>query len=1187
MTSERPAPDVNHRDAPAAHETHHEHIARYEFACAFADGADVLDAGCGVGRGAQRLAQAGARSVVAVDSSAGAIGQARMNHFHRAIAYRAGSVSAYSSPKIFDLVTCFDPAKLGAEPIDQLLTMVAALRDDGILIISAPKRASDHQPDLDADYVFEFLKNRFQNINIYFENKYSTSLIANSEPTSLDRIVPLTQRFDTSNADCLVYVATNAHASKIEAARPVLSLDDDSRRLALERDLKALTEAEAHAKIQNANLERQAQSLSASLQTAQNRIFGLQRQVEALNVEIETQRARQIDEAQDGQRMTMGLRDQLHAIQGEMRAQIAANEATTATLRAEASDYEDLLRVQADHLLRLHDEIAFLIERNDTLSAENAAVVGENFRLDSELRRLQRENEALQAENLDLKSVLHRFRSSVSWAVTKPIRSIGRAWINMRRSLRGPASLPHGDSRSDASNNPGSSAPQPDILFVNGCLEGESKRYRIYNLIEGLADWGYSAEVINYSQCSSIVERRLTPKVAVFFRAPFDPASGVTSTLEYFRNAGIRTIFDVDDYVFEPSIVDQIAGISAFSTHDRHQYEWGVRAYRSMLFSCDAATVTTPYLAARMRELGREAAVISNTINASQKERAIALLSTPREPSDAIRIGYFSGSPTHARDFQECAAALQAILRKNATVIFQLVGHLELDESWNAFAGRIERSGLLPPLDMLDGLARCDINLAPLEEGNAFCEGKSELKYFEAALVEVPTIASRTVTYAGTIEDGVDGVLASGTEEWEAKLQALIDAPSLRRRIGAAARTVALSRFNTDVAARQALVAYGLEPAHAQDRENRSDTLKIGWLVPGLIFGSGGHRNILRAAYHLERFGHDVRLYFSDTTMTESELRVGVRRHFYPFEGPISRFDGRVEHEDVLMATHWSTVALAESVQTQVGEIMYFVQDFEPAFYPMGAEYLLAENTYRKSLYGISSGPWCEQLLRDRYGMTVDHFRFPIDREIYNTQHTRPRANQVIFFAKPEMPRRCYQIGVSALRELHRLRPDVEIVFFGSAAAGEALDFPVRFAGLLPKVEDLAILYATATLGVVFSTTNPSLVPFEMMACGLPVVDIAVPGNEVNYDNRTDIALLADPDPITMGRQIAALYGDPEALASRAASGLAFTEGFPTEQQMARRIEALILTRYADAVSKPATKTRSPKKIARRTGDAA
>ena len=39
---------------------------------------------------------------------------------------------------------------------------------------------------------------------------------------------------------------------------------------------------------------------------------------------------------------------------------------------------------------------------------------------------------------------------------------------------------------------------------------------------------------------------------------------------------------------------------------------------------------------------------------------------------------------------------------------------------------------------------------------------------------------------------------------------------------------------------------------------------------------------------------------------------------------------------------------------------VYFVQDFEPLFYPMGSDYLLAENTYRKGLYHITTGAWCE-----------------------------------------------------------------------------------------------------------------------------------------------------------------------------------------------------------------------------------
>ena len=343
--------------------------------------------------------------------------------------------------------------------------------------------------------------------------------------------------------------------------------------------------------------------------------------------------------------------------------------------------------------------------------------------------------------------------------------------------------------------------------------------------------------------------------------------------------------------------------------------------------------------------------------------------------------------------------------------------------------------------------------------------------------------------------------------------------------------------------------------------------------MPGLIIGGGGHRNILRAAYHLERFGHDVRLYFSDTNVSEAELRKSVRQHFYPFEGPVRRFSGRVDGEDVLMATHWSTVALAESVSSLVGEIMYFVQDFEPAFYSMGSEYILAENTYRKNLYAITSGPWCAHLLKRDYGMEADSFRFPVDGDIYNpgAAGDAPRAKRILFFAKPEMPRRCFLIGTMALREFHRIKPDYEILFFGSGSAKQhPQDYPVTYLDVVPTLDDLAMLYATSAAGLVFSTTNPSLVPYEMMACGLPVVDLNRPGNEVNYDNRYDIALLADADPVRMARDIAAMLDDAEALDMRSLNGLAFAATFPDEEEMARRVEMLIVDRLGRSNTKSA-----------------
>jgi glycosyltransferase involved in cell wall biosynthesis len=249
---------------------------------------------------------------------------------------------------------------------------------------------------------------------------------------------------------------------------------------------------------------------------------------------------------------------------------------------------------------------------------------------------------------------------------------------------------------------------------------------------------------------------------------------------------------------------------------------------------------------------------------------------------------------------------------------------------------------------------------------------------------------------------------------------------------------------------------------------------------------------------------------------------------------------------------------------------MYFVQDFEPAFAPMGSEYVLAENTYRLGLYHVTSGRWCERILRSQFGAAADHFRFPIDKHIYFPRPRTVQNKRLVFFAKPEMPRRCFELGALALRQVKNMRPDVEIVMFGSEhAAKQHLDFPVTFVKVVPTLDGLAEMYSNADAGMVFSTTNPSLVPYEMMACGLPVIDLDRSGNEINYDDRRDIALLANPLPDVMARQVVELLDSDGQRQMRSCNGLALAADFPNEEQMARRIESLIINRLRNKACPP------------------
>ncbi len=287
-----------------------------------------------------------------------------------------------------------------------------------------------------------------------------------------------------------------------------------------------------------------------------------------------------------------------------------------------------------------------------------------------------------------------------------------------------------------------------------------------------------------------------------------------------------------------------------------------------------------------------------------------------------------------------------------------------------------------------------------------------------------------------------------------------------------------------------------------------------------------------------------------------------VHEHFYKIKARIRKYSGSISKCDVLFATHWSTVKYAQENRNATRDVMYFVQDFEPYFDPMGSDYIMAEDTYRLGLYHITSGLWCERFLRERYHAEADHFQFPVDREVYHPRRRKKKRENIIFFAKPEMPRRCYKIGIAALEKFHALRPETELIFYGSKNVDpSALPFPITLRSYIPTLAELAEMYSNADLGMVFSPTNPSLVPYEMMACGLPVVDLHRGDNQSNYGDRGDIAFLADSIPEVMAEQMVELLSNREELEGRRLRGLEFVKTFPREEEMAQRIESLIKAR--------------------------
>ena len=163
-----------------------------------------------------------------------------------------------------------------------------------------------------------------------------------------------------------------------------------------------------------------------------------------------------------------------------------------------------------------------------------------------------------------------------------------------------------------------------------------------------------------------------------------------------------------------------------------------------------------------------------------------------------VKIGYFAGTKGHDKNFATVENALIRILEKYPNVKLVLAGPLNISEKFSKFQNQIERLPFAPREEHFENISSVDINIIPLEKGNPFCEAKSELKFFEAGILGVPSVAVNNQTYREAIDDGVDGFLAGSEEEWFEKLERFDSSMrNLRKGIGKEAREKSYREYTT------------------------------------------------------------------------------------------------------------------------------------------------------------------------------------------------------------------------------------------------------------------------------------------------------------------------------------------------------------------------------------------------------
>lgn len=340
---------------------------------------------------------------------------------------------------------------------------------------------------------------------------------------------------------------------------------------------------------------------------------------------------------------------------------------------------------------------------------------------------------------------------------------------------------------------------QHGILILSGVL-GDTRRYRTFHPYQQLCLAGVPCS-LSHLTAPDLPARMVEADVVILHRVPMD--GFVNRLLEEVHRRGGLVVADIDDLLFDQAAFEWIDSPDFSDPVRAALYKAEMRRQREMLLDSDAITVSTAYLDQRLSSLNRPVWVHHNAASLEMLDLSEKVLlrrsrfshTTDTRPPKVV-IGYASGTPTHDSDFAQAAGVLRQVLRRHPEAELWLVGPLRLEDSWQEFGDRVQHRERVPWQDLPALLAQFDINLAPLVMDNPFSLAKSEIKYMEAGLVGVPTIASRTPAFQYAITPGINGLLAGSEPEWLEGLEQLVSSPELRQAVGAQAHAQVLANYH-------------------------------------------------------------------------------------------------------------------------------------------------------------------------------------------------------------------------------------------------------------------------------------------------------------------------------------------------------------------------------------------------------
>ena len=341
------------------------------------------------------------------------------------------------------------------------------------------------------------------------------------------------------------------------------------------------------------------------------------------------------------------------------------------------------------------------------------------------------------------------------------------------------------------------------IIYITEDEKSAQFRYRVKNVAEAAkkskkwkVEWinknNFSDYDLTQDEIGIVIICRQTAKDGVML-----------DIIKKTKRNNIKVLFDLDDLIFDYRDLPLLM----WSTNSKNVaywvgYFWGIRRIAKRV---DGFICTNDFLVEKLkRSFDKPVQVIPNSLNQEQvevSEKWVEKLGKLDKVKKSVQgdgklvIGYFSGSPTHTKDFQLVEPELIRFLESHDDSVLKIVGDMKYSRRIQKMIdeGRVEIAKKTDYLRLQGRIAKVDVNIAPLVI-NDFTNCKSELKFFEAAVVETTTIASPTYTFKKAITDGKNGFLAQ-PGEWYDKLEYLYQHPEENRKVALAAKKYALKHY--------------------------------------------------------------------------------------------------------------------------------------------------------------------------------------------------------------------------------------------------------------------------------------------------------------------------------------------------------------------------------------------------------